>query len=220
MGDTEGLELAVPKGAAAEAAAFARNARLPTTAAFLTGGLDGEEGRGLVLGKQTRKRNKRPLPTSGPQGSWAALEGEVKARHAARAGGALGARGVNSETDWHTIPVVKMTPELERDLRIVENRQHLDPKRFYKSSGTGRKKGELPTRVQVGVVVEGAHEFYSGRLTNRERRATIMDEVLADDRAVHYAKSRFQSLQAVKGRKRRVVDPAAIKKKKGGGRWH
>lgn len=101
-----------------------------------------------------------------------------------------------------------MTPELQRDLRIIENRQHLDPKRFYKSSGSGRKKGQLPTRVQLGTVVVGAHEFYSARLHNKERRSRIIDQVMSDKRIKKYTNNRFKALQQQRGKKR-VIDPAA-----------
>lgn len=111
--------------------------------------------------------------------------------------------------DWHDISEVRMTPELERDLRLIENRAHLDPKRFYKSTGTGRKKGQLPTKFHMGTVVEGAHEFYSSRLTRRERRKSIVNEVMADKRIVNYAKNKFKSLQQAKTIKKRVIDPAA-----------
>ena len=48
-------------------------------------------------------------------------------------------------------------------------RNVLDRKRFYKSSDY--KKGQLPDRVQVGTVIEGPTEYYSGRLTRKERYA-------------------------------------------------
>lgn len=36
------------------------------------------------------------------------------------------------------------------------------------------------TNDQVGTVVESATDFYSGRLTKKERKATIADELLYD----------------------------------------
>lgn len=109
---------------------------------------------------------------------------------------------------------MQLTPELQRDIRLIENRQHLDPKRFYKSSGTGRKQGELPTRVQVGTVVVGAHEFYSGRLVKRDRRARIMDQVLGDEGVRKFTKNRFRKVQKERMENRRVVDPARQRKRK------
>lgn len=112
-----------------------------------------------------------------------------------------------------------MTPELQRDLRVIENRQHLDPKRFYKSSGSGRRRGELPSRVQVGTVVVGAHEFYSARLTKRERKGRIMDQVLADERVKTYTKDRFQKLQQGRMISKRIIDPAAKRARRHKSNW-
>lgn len=115
--------------------------------------------------------------------------------------------------DWHEIPERVLTPEEERDARVVENRAFLDPKRFYKSSGTGRKQGELPTRVHFGTVIAGAHEFYSARLTRKERKPRIIDEVLADRHVVDYAKHRSIALLNAARSSRRVVDPAIRKRR-------
>lgn len=35
--------------------------------------------------------------------------------------------------------------------------------------------------VQVGTVIEPASEFFSGRLTKKERKTTLADELLHDD---------------------------------------
>lgn len=115
--------------------------------------------------------------------------------------------------DWHEIPERVLTPEEERDVRVVENRAFLDPKRFYKSSGTGRKQGELPTRVHFGTVIAGAHEFYSARLTRKERKPRIIDEVLADRHVVDYAKHRSNALLNAARTSRRVVDRVIRKRR-------
>lgn len=119
-----------------------------------------------------------------------------------------------NDEKWHEIRECKLSPEEERDLRVIENRQHLNPKRFYKSMGTGRKQGELPTKVHFGTVVEGAHEFYSSRLTKKERRNRIIDEVLADRHATNYVKERGKRFQISKMINKRVVDPAAKKRRR------
>lgn len=120
---------------------------------------------------------------------------------------------IGSDEKWHEIEERKLTPEEERDLRVVENRQHLDPKRFYKSTGTGRKRGELPSQVHFGTVVVGAHEFYSARMTRRERRARIIDEVLADKEALSYIKKKGRALQVQKSISKRIVDPASRRRR-------
>lgn len=39
---------------------------------------------------------------------------------------------------------------------------------------------------QVGTVVQSSTDFYSGRLTKKERKATIADEVLSDRNLAAY----------------------------------
>lgn len=39
---------------------------------------------------------------------------------------------------------------------------------------------------QVGTVIESSTEFYSGRLTKKERKATLADELLSDETLKNY----------------------------------
>lgn len=165
----------------------------------------------LMFGHARKQRQKRKLIKG--QGNWGSLEESLIA-DARKSTESQGTKLSLPANDWHEIPEVKMTPELEKDLKIVENRGHLDPKRFYKSSGSGRKKGELPKRVHVGTVVAGAHEFYSARLTRKERRKSILDEVLSDSRIVRYTKNKLKALRQEKAIKKRTIDPAARRKRK------
>lgn len=200
--------------------------QLPATSKVLAkSALDEEEKAGKVdvgfLFPNGPKRGVKGKVRDGSQGNWGALEaslasGTSSASSSARK--AVPSEAGAQESDWHEIPVARMTPELQKDLRVIENRQHLDPKRFYKSSGTGRRKGELPNRVHVGTIVVGAHEFYSSRLTRRERRRSVLDEVLCDERVMNYTKKKFKTLQQAKQINKRVVDPAA-RRKRGKGRW-
>lgn len=200
--------------------------QLPATSKFLAKSpLDEEEKAGKVdvgfLFPNGPERRVKSKVGDGSQGNWSALEvslasGSSNASSFTRK--AASSESGAQESDWHEIPVARMTPELQKDLRVIENRQHLDPKRFYKSSGTGRKKGELPNRVHVGTVMVGAHEFYSSRLTRRERRRSVLDEVLSDERVMNYTKNKFKTLQQAKQINKRVIDPAARRKRRRG-RW-
>lgn len=146
--------------------------------------------------KPTRKASP-PKQSAPPQGNWEMLEEELPPPPKAPV------RAEEPSENWYEIPEARLTPELAKDLRLIANRQHLDPKRFYKSSGSTRRRGELETRVHVGQVVAGAHEFYSGRIAKRDRRATVLDEVLADQRVVGYVLGRFGRGQAGRRRKKR-----------------
>lgn len=165
-----------------------------------------------------RKKSERPLGTRPDAGyNVAVLKSLVRRTASDASSGAsaqVGKNAADADKDWHEINERVLTPEEERDARVIENRAFLDPKRFYKSSGTGRKKGELPTRVHFGTVVVGPHEFYSARLTRKERKPRIIDEVLADRRVVTYAKQRSAALQNLARFSRRIVDPAIGKRRK------
>ena len=86
---------------------------------------------------------------------------------------------------FHMQPSV-LTENVKMDMAVIRNRNYLDPKRFYKSSDAFGKV------VQVGTVVEGAAEYYSSRLTRKERRTNLTEELLADPEASGYAKRKFQ----------------------------
>ena len=50
-------------------------------------------------------------------------------------------------------------------------RNYLDPKRFYKAPD------KMRAILHVGTVIEGSAEYKSARLTNKQRKQTIVDEV-------------------------------------------
>ncbi|KAL6912191.1 hypothetical protein ACP4OV_000996 [Aristida adscensionis] len=84
---------------------------------------------------------------------------------------------------WFDMPAQTMTPELQKDLRILQVRDVLDPKRHFKRGG---KSKDLPKYFQVGTVIAPASEFYSGRLTKKEQKTSLIDEVLADQSLNNY----------------------------------
>ncbi|KAI8380969.1 Fcf2 pre-rRNA processing-domain-containing protein [Radiomyces spectabilis] len=92
---------------------------------------------------------------------------------------------------WFDMEKPEITPEIKRDLQILKMRHVLDRKRHYKKMG----KRADPTYFQVGTVVEGPTEFFSARMTNRERKNTILDELLSDDNRKQYYKRKFLETQ-------------------------
>ena len=89
---------------------------------------------------------------------------------------------------WFGMQPTRMTDSLKKDLAMIRNRSYLDPKRFYKSTDKHHSV------VQVGTVIEGAAEFYSSRLTKKERRANLTEELMADPATLQYAKGKFQKM--------------------------
>ena len=98
---------------------------------------------------------------------------------------------------WAHMAAPELTPALKRELQIVRMRGALDPKRFYKSSDMKR---ELPKYFAVGTVVEGAEEGAAGRLTKRQRKQSMLDELMSDDRVKARAKNKFQEVQKERSR--------------------
>ncbi|XP_071940193.1 uncharacterized protein [Coffea arabica] len=94
---------------------------------------------------------------------------------------------------WFDMPAPTLTPELKKDLHLLKLRNAMDPKRHYKK-GDSRSK-TLPKYFQVGTIIESASEFYTGRLTKKERKATLADELLSDSNLAVYRKRKVQEIE-------------------------
>ncbi|XP_009399073.2 rRNA-processing protein fcf2-like isoform X1 [Musa acuminata AAA Group] len=93
---------------------------------------------------------------------------------------------------WFDMPALTITPEIKKDLEILKLRHVIDPKRHFKK---GDNSKALPKYFQVGTVIEPASEFFSGRLTKKERKTTLADELLHDDALKAYRKRKIQEIQ-------------------------
>ncbi|KAG9231641.1 hypothetical protein BJ875DRAFT_506545 [Amylocarpus encephaloides] len=110
--------------------------------------------------------------------------------------GKTGAKGISSSTrtnakvtagsDWFNLPRTNLTPELKRDLQLLKMRSVLDPKRFYKKDNS---KLQIPKYSEVGTIIEGPTEYFTSRLTNKERKRTLVEEVLQDEQSTKRFKS-------------------------------
>ncbi|KAJ1506249.1 hypothetical protein HMI54_005232 [Coelomomyces lativittatus] len=93
---------------------------------------------------------------------------------------------------WFDLPATPMTPEIQHDLTLLRSREILDPKRHYKKD---KKNAELPKYFQMGTVIAPAHEFYSSRLTKKQRKSTLTEEILADTTTVNRIKQKAIEIQ-------------------------
>ena len=93
--------------------------------------------------------------------------------------------------DYSIIPEKEITPEVKRDFRILRLRGVMDPKRFYK----GSDESKIPKRFQWGTVIEGPTEFYSSRMTKKERKQTFTQEIMGDSAITTYRKRKFKDMQ-------------------------
>jgi hypothetical protein len=124
---------------------------------------------------------------------------------------------------WHVIPEAEMTSELKRDMKLLLHRHVLDPKRHYKrldfsyldpnagkpGHGPKAKKPFLPTRVQMGAIVESEFTHKNKRVFNREKGRTLVEEMLLKDAATKgYTKRKSTAVHEertkAKGRARHI----------------
>ena len=96
---------------------------------------------------------------------------------------------------WFNLPRTDLTPELKRDLQLLKMRNVLDPHRHYK-----KDNGKLrpPEYSQVGTIVEGPTEYYSARLSNKDRKRTFVEEVLAGEQSNGRFSKKYGDVQVAK----------------------
>lgn len=96
----------------------------------------------------------------------------------------------DSGANWFNMKRPELTPELKRDLLILKNRSVLDPKRHYK-----KEKWDIPKFFQTGTVIQGNTEFFSSRITRKNRGKTLAEEILHDDTTTDYFRRKYSEIQ-------------------------
>jgi hypothetical protein len=79
--------------------------------------------------------------------------------------------------------------------------------RFYKNPD---RTGKV---LHVGTVIGGFADSKSSRLTNKERKQSILDEVLADKKIKKYSKDRYLAIQQEKSNKRKTFKKSTSSKR-------
>ncbi|KAJ1698805.1 hypothetical protein LUZ63_007317 [Rhynchospora breviuscula] len=108
---------------------------------------------------------------------------------------------------WFDMPAPTITPELKADLEILKLRSVIDPKQHFKKAAGNSKA--LPKYFQVGTVIEPVSEYFSGRLTKKERKPTLADELLSDPAFKAYKKRKIGEI--AESRRPRNVEKWKIK---------
>ncbi|KAL3483580.1 Fcf2 pre-rRNA processing-domain-containing protein [Aspergillus germanicus] len=116
-------------------------------------------------------------------------------------------------SDWFDLPKTELTPELKRDLQLLRMRSILDPKRHYKKESG---KAQLPKYSQVGTIIEGPTEFFSGRIVKRDRKKTFVEEALALEQSTKRFESRYNDVQDKKKSGKKAFYKSLRAKRKGG----
>lgn len=93
-------------------------------------------------------------------------------------------------------------------LALPLRRGAFDTKTFYKSFDTTK----LPTHFQIGTVVDSPLDYYGGRLTAGQRKATLTEQLLADaevgvQRHKRYAKIQEEATKYQKVKRRKTDLP-------------
>ncbi|NXD38872.1 TDIF2 protein, partial [Copsychus sechellarum] len=95
---------------------------------------------------------------------------------------------------WFGMKAPEITSELKNDLKVLKMRASLDPKHFYKKND----RDGLPKYFQVGTVVDSPIDFYHGRIPKKQRKRTIVEELLADSEFRRYNKKKYQEIMSEK----------------------
>ncbi|KAM9129848.1 deoxynucleotidyltransferase terminal-interacting protein 2 [Pangshura tecta] len=95
---------------------------------------------------------------------------------------------------WFGMKAPEMTNELKNDLKALKMRASMDPKRFYKKND----RDGLPKYFQVGTVVDAPIDFYHARIPKKQRKRTIVEELLADSEFRRYNKRKYQEIMTEK----------------------
>lgn len=115
--------------------------------------------------------------------------------------------------DWFTLPKPdgEMLAKVQRDLVLLKHRAALDPKRHYK-----KDRWKVPERFAVGTIVEDKSEFYSSRLTNKQRKSTILETLMNDETSTKYFKKKYTEIQLAKtsGKKKHYNKMKALRRHK------
>ncbi|OCK79353.1 Fcf2-domain-containing protein [Lepidopterella palustris CBS 459.81] len=105
------------------------------------------------------------------------------------------AEGKPSLSNWFNLPRTDLTPELRADLQLLKMRNVINPKIFYKKESL---KPTVPEFSHVGVIIEGPTEYHSGRLHNKERKKSFVEELLTAEAATGRFKKKYNEIQISK----------------------
>ncbi|CAH2250045.1 deoxynucleotidyltransferase terminal-interacting protein 2 [Pararge aegeria] len=92
--------------------------------------------------------------------------------------------------NWFNMPVPEMTEELKNDLQVLKMRSAMDPKHFYKKNDME----VLPKYFQVGKIMDSPLDHINERLTRKERKRTMVEELLADAEFQKYNKKKYKEI--------------------------
>ncbi|KAH8170794.1 fcf2 pre-rRNA processing domain-containing protein [Sarocladium implicatum] len=77
-------------------------------------------------------------------------------------------------SDWFGMPQTNLSTDFKRDWQILRMRGMLDPKHHKKTL-----HAKAPKYSQVGEIIAGATDSYGSRLTRKEKKQTLLEEIMS-----------------------------------------
>ncbi|XP_032675178.1 deoxynucleotidyltransferase terminal-interacting protein 2-like isoform X1 [Odontomachus brunneus] len=99
-------------------------------------------------------------------------------------------RKAGTGAEWFNMRAPYITPEIKHDLEVLQMRSALDPKHFYKKND----RIGLPKHFHIGKIMDSPVDYYSARLTKKERKKTIVDELMTDAEFTKYNKRKYKEI--------------------------
>ncbi|ERT01479.1 hypothetical protein HMPREF1624_02729 [Sporothrix schenckii ATCC 58251] len=94
--------------------------------------------------------------------------------------------------DWFGLQKTVLTPEAKREFQILRMRGILDPKQHFKKDN---RKNMIPKYSVFGTILEGTAKGERDRLTRKQRKNTMVEEVLASQEYNQQFKRRYNKIQ-------------------------
>ncbi|KAG8003666.1 Deoxynucleotidyltransferase terminal-interacting protein 2 [Nibea albiflora] len=91
---------------------------------------------------------------------------------------------------WFNMKAPELSQELKGDLQVLKMRGSMDPKRFYKKND----RDGFPKYFQIGTVVDNPVDFYHSRIPKKDRKRTMVEELLADAEFRQNNKKKYQHI--------------------------
>uniref|UniRef100_A0A8C6SJE7 Fcf2 pre-rRNA processing C-terminal domain-containing protein n=1 Tax=Neogobius melanostomus TaxID=47308 RepID=A0A8C6SJE7_9GOBI len=99
-------------------------------------------------------------------------------------------RAKTTGDSWFNMKAPEITPELKGDLQLLRMRGSMDSKRFYKKND----RDGFPKYFQMGTVVDSPVDFYHSRVSKKDRKRTMVEELLTDAEFRQTNKKKFHAI--------------------------
>lgn len=86
-------------------------------------------------------------------------------------------------------------PNVKREFQLLRLRGVLDAKKHFKKD---TRKDPFPQYSQMGTLIEAPLDYHSGRVPRRERKRTLVEEVLSTGAKDDKFKTRYEKIQEKK----------------------